>query len=744
LINVAWGFSLSQSALVLSYQALPSDRRGQVQTLAEGIVQPFAIGFAGLALLGLNTVLGLRAIELSWFFVGIITLLCAVIVLINRQYPQVLSNALARRQWGGAATTAPVDQASLNLLRSALQSPHPETVIYGLDMLERADPAAVAQYLPELLDHQSAEVRRTAFARIEALQLRSAAQAVQGASATEAEPTVRAAALQALAALAAPQASAQLLDSIGAADPQIRRGALVGLLRYGDGKERQQAQDCLFRLTRSRATAERILAAQTLAELHASSYHEQALALLADHEAEVRREALKMAARLSDPLLWPAVIQAGAAQGTGRLAVWALAAGGEAALPAIEAAMSRPTLSQRQMIALVNACGRIRGERVVQLLANKLSHPDNDVRAALLEALSASGYRAATRTSVEAAIRAEAAQAAWIAAALVDIGDGAAVGPLQAALNLALHRATDRLCLWLSFIYNAPMMLRSRRALAQRQGAHYAYALELLDTQLSPDLKGLVLPIAEELPPQERLSRLARAFPQQQQSRACRLNAIIAGAEARWCSAWARACALFAVGSLPEPECLPAVRDALREEDALVCEMATWALARHKPAVSGGDQCMLSTIEKVLILKHVDVFQQTPDDVLADIAALLEEIEVAAGETIFHKGDHGDSLYIAIAGKLRVDDGDHLLNYLHESDVFGEMALLDDEPRVASVTAVEPTQLLRLEQGPFYELIADRPEVAIGLIRVLSRRLRAIVRDVAQPSAKLAALPNEA
>jgi CRP-like cAMP-binding protein len=49
-----------------------------------------------------------------------------------------------------------------------------------------------------------------------------------------------------------------------------------------------------------------------------------------------------------------------------------------------------------------------------------------------------------------------------------------------------------------------------------------------------------------------------------------------------------------------------------------------------------------------------------------------------------------------------------------------------------------------LEQGPFYELIADRPEVAIGLIRVLSRRLRAIVRDVAQPSAKLAALPNEA
>jgi hypothetical protein len=375
---------------------------------------------------------------------------------------------------------------------------------------------------------------------------------------------------------------------------------------------------------------------------------------------------------------------------------------------------------------------------------NKLSHPDNDVRTAILEALSASGYRAAIRESVRAQIRAEAAQAAWIAAALVDIGDDEEVSPVQAALKLSIHRMTEQLCLWLSFVYDAPMMLRARRALAQRQGAQYAYALEILDTQLPTDLKSLVLPIAEDLPPQERLSRLAGAFPQNHQSRARHLNAMISGPEARWCSAWTRACALFAAGSLPAPECLPAVRAALSEDDALVRETAIWALARLEPAASGGDHRMLSTIEKVLILKHVDVFQQTPDDVLADIAALLEEIEVAVGETIFHKGDLGDSLYIIITGKLRVDDGDHLLNYLDESDVFGEMALLDAEPRVASVTAVEPTRLLRLDQGPFYELIVDRPEVAIGLIHVLTGHLRARVRDVTELNARMAALPNTA
>jgi CRP-like cAMP-binding protein len=175
-----------------------------------------------------------------------------------------------------------------------------------------------------------------------------------------------------------------------------------------------------------------------------------------------------------------------------------------------------------------------------------------------------------------------------------------------------------------------------------------------------------------------------------------------------------------------------------------VRETAIWALAQLEPAALGGDYRMLSTIEKVLILKQVDVFQQTPDDVLADIAALLEEIEVAAGETIFHKGDLGDSLYISITGKLRVHDGEHLLNYLDETDVFGEMALLDAEPRLASVTAVEPARLLRLDQGPFYELIVDRPEVAIGLIRVLTRRLRARVHDVTELNTRMAALPNTA
>jgi CRP-like cAMP-binding protein len=149
---------------------------------------------------------------------------------------------------------------------------------------------------------------------------------------------------------------------------------------------------------------------------------------------------------------------------------------------------------------------------------------------------------------------------------------------------------------------------------------------------------------------------------------------------------------------------------------------------------------MLSTVEKVLILKTVSMFSQTPDNVLAEVADLLEEIDAAENETIFKQGDAGDSLYIIFDGKVRVHDGERLLNYLGEREVFGEMALLDPEPRLASVTAVEPTRLFRLDQAPFYALMAERPEVATGIIRVLTGHLRNRVRDVAELKARVEAL----
>lgn len=139
---------------------------------------------------------------------------------------------------------------------------------------------------------------------------------------------------------------------------------------------------------------------------------------------------------------------------------------------------------------------------------------------------------------------------------------------------------------------------------------------------------------------------------------------------------------------------------------------------------------MLTTLERVIALKQASIFAETPDETLVDVAVLLEEVSLDAGQTIFEEGDLGDCLYVVVSGEVRVHIGERTLNHLHAGDAFGEMAVLDAEPRSASVTAVADTQLLRLAQEPLYEVMEDRGEVARGIIRVLSRHLRARVKDL--------------
>jgi CRP-like cAMP-binding protein len=130
------------------------------------------------------------------------------------------------------------------------------------------------------------------------------------------------------------------------------------------------------------------------------------------------------------------------------------------------------------------------------------------------------------------------------------------------------------------------------------------------------------------------------------------------------------------------------------------------------------------TVEKVITLASVSIFAEVPDELLVEVASVLEEIEVSAGEEIVHKGDLGTSTYIIVWGKVRVHDGHKELRILGEREVFGELAALDPEPRSASVTALEDTYLFRMEQAALLDLLTQYVGVARGILRVLCQRLR--------------------
>ena len=128
---------------------------------------------------------------------------------------------------------------------------------------------------------------------------------------------------------------------------------------------------------------------------------------------------------------------------------------------------------------------------------------------------------------------------------------------------------------------------------------------------------------------------------------------------------------------------------------------------------------MLLTIEKVLILKSVNIFSSVPEAQLVDLATIAESIEFEAGEIIMHKGDLGSSMYIVADGKVRIFEGDQELGIHGDRAVFGDLAALDPEPRAASVQALEDCTLLCLEGESLYELMAGNKEVTRGIVHVL-------------------------
>lgn len=133
---------------------------------------------------------------------------------------------------------------------------------------------------------------------------------------------------------------------------------------------------------------------------------------------------------------------------------------------------------------------------------------------------------------------------------------------------------------------------------------------------------------------------------------------------------------------------------------------------------------MISTVEKVLFLKSIDLFSQIPGEDLARVAQIAEEVDFEPKETVLTEGELGDSMYLIVAGRVQVFKGDKLIVELAERECVGEMAILDSEPRSATVKALTSVQALKIEREDFYDLINEKMEIAQGIIKVLTRRLR--------------------
>lgn len=135
---------------------------------------------------------------------------------------------------------------------------------------------------------------------------------------------------------------------------------------------------------------------------------------------------------------------------------------------------------------------------------------------------------------------------------------------------------------------------------------------------------------------------------------------------------------------------------------------------------------MLSQSEKVEFLKKTELFKGLSEDTLKVIANIAKEVHFSDGKTIFKEGDKGDAVYFIIEGRVRVHKSGVEIATRNAGECVGEMAVMDEGSRSASVSSAGNSKLLKLEmeKGDFYKAIQDDLELLRSVLQVIVRRFR--------------------
>ena len=141
------------------------------------------------------------------------------------------------------------------------------------------------------------------------------------------------------------------------------------------------------------------------------------------------------------------------------------------------------------------------------------------------------------------------------------------------------------------------------------------------------------------------------------------------------------------------------------------------------------------TTVSTAVLRAVPLFASVPDEQLRTLATVVTRRSLARGATVMVAGDQTDSLYIILSGRLKVMMSDAegkevILSILGPGEFFGEMGLIDDSPRSASVVGIEPCELLAIAKRDFNKCLAENFEMAMAVMRGLVRRLREADRKI--------------
>ena len=687
-VEMMGSLSLHQPALAILYSPMPVGIRDAVRAVVDGAIKKLGGAVGGVVLLAVGALLPPRlALGLV---IGVALLLLWRIYRLRRRYLGALVDKLARDPGRPSAVAIDLaDRSTRQRLLTQLDARDPRIVLRALDILSGHRGPDLALYLVRLLSHPDETVRTRAIRLIErAPHPRYRASLERIVAARDDRPKGPAArALELVDAQAAARALTPCLqDPLDLTDPGLVCAAIrVGLQQ--DGTVACRATDVLQILLARGSEAPldvRLALADLLGDLGSGPQAARLAPLLSDPDSRVRRQAGVSAQSAQHAFLPPRLVPLLNETETRRAAEDALVRYGDQTIPLLAEVLNDKAERGELRSAIAQVLRRMGTDAAATALLQATIDDEPPLRFVVIEALYRLRRNRGPRLMDPARVgrlvrRCLADYGEWAAAA----DDLAVGGPAFALVARAVKARQSQgllsvvMLLGLNHDFDA-----IDRSVAGIRAGQIPDALELLDVALQgTDVR----------------------------------NVVLLGLEVRVKTAQPAAAAARA-------------RAFMRGDDRGLARIARRSLQRlGEPVPAPGEDIDMPDfiIDRLFMLEGVALFQGLSVDALTKVAAVMREGRAAPHQSIFLQGESSDSMYVIVAGEVRLLKDAVPLMELQPGDAFGQVALLDGGPRAVTAQAQEAgAEYLALERAPLMDLLAEEPALHQGLLLVMAQRLR--------------------
>jgi CRP-like cAMP-binding protein/ATP/ADP translocase/HEAT repeat protein len=698
------GDTIYSSVSQLIMFPIPPEWRGKAKGFLDGIVRNGAKGLAALVLLVVSRVLAPD--QLSYIILVLLAVCIFAGVKVKGAYLKTLLSTLQTSSDDlEKAELNMMDPATRQQLVNALSSPDKQQILYAMRILRGLDAFDLAPYIRGLLRHPIADVSAEALGYVEQTMPEGLEPELQLLLAAK-DKLVRAKAIIALAAYAKDEHLELITARLEDEDVDMKAAAITGLVKYYGIEGMFRSVGTLKYLLESVHEQERTAMAALFGQIGVTSFYKPLIALLEDKSAQVRIGALQSSAILRVAELVPYIVPLLQNSETRRYAIEALSAYEEKEiLGLLQPYFDEPHVS----LHLPKVYEQINTQRSFDLLVSNYEKAQFEMRDKLLESLlrmNKSNYRVDEKL-IEALITEEIQhywQFAEHLAGIIGMEDGAELVEIIEQTRMSSCRRIFQL---LSLILEAKTVQAVFVNWTEGDIRQQANSTEVMDQLLQGNLR----------------TELARmmAAPRKVSSH------YVEGKPLEEHLVW-----LYQEGD-------EWLRQMIR---FLMWKKQISPIGATLETVGAGEahinyEELAEQIDRVRLLQNVSLFQGLNSRDISAIALQLRKVSLEQGATIIQEGDFGDSLFIIHRGKANVSVNGQVVNSLGAGECFGEMAILTQGQRTATISAIEDIQLWELDSKAFYEMIFDRTSIALEMMKLLSRRLRSkLERSLPTPSSE--------